>query len=453
MQKSKNGISLIALIITIIILLILAGISVTAVLGDNGIFKMSKKASDKTKYSSVVEDLELAWTARLSEYLENHSKNQKATKSNFFTLDSLNDELTSGTVSNYKYKENGETSFTYTDNSTGTQYGVLVSSTGKATVISCNEKTIEDSYLVDVVQVGDYVDIGLDYKNCSNFFGEYTIGGEELYGEKGPTGWRVLSKTGSGKNGYVTLVSAGTPFIFKYKSSDTTIYAATTDDMTDSASSIYVLNYMYPYLWGTSDGSQYSYTGFENTTKDLTQIFDTNKYVDTTKGIHALKAGTDILGYNLWNNTLEVENLYKIITDEKNVRSIIDFDYIYGDVGYIKNVFNSSELGLTLEDKTVDLLCNGMVYYLGGSNYMDYFNIYNRDDLTIEEGSEEGKYIVTGDNLVISSGLFGVFPNGMLVGMASGQFGVRPVVTLKSGVQVSDDNTGNGYYGSPYTLK
>jgi hypothetical protein len=432
MQKKKNGISLIALIITIIILLILAGISVTAVLGDNGIFKMSQKASDKTKDSSVVEEIELAWTARLSEYLEEHSKNETLVKSDFFVLDSLNDELTSGIISNYKYKENGETSFTYTDNSTGTQYGVLVNKKGKATVISRNEKIVEDSYLVDVVQVGDYVDIGLDYQNCMDFYGEYTIGGEELYGEKGPTGWRVLSKTGSGKNGYVTLVSAGTPFTYLFDNEEEKLFADIANvsiHLTESTNTIYVLNNMYPKAYSVSSTNRFGWTGFGNNTNDLTQIFGVNKYIDTSKGIHALMAGTNVFGYNNGTAVAEIENLYKTITDEKNIPSIKSLDYFYGDVGYENTVFSSSELGLTLEDKTVDFLCNGMSYFLGGSSYISIFGDGDEDDL------------------------FGVNRNGILIGVASAHAGIRPVITLKTGIQVSDDNTGNGYYGSPYTLK
>jgi type II secretory pathway pseudopilin PulG len=42
-MKTKNGITLIALIITIIVLLILAGITISALFGDNGILN---KASD-----------------------------------------------------------------------------------------------------------------------------------------------------------------------------------------------------------------------------------------------------------------------------------------------------------------------------------------------------------------------------------------------------------------------
>ena len=41
-SKKEKGITLIALVITIIVLLILAGISIASLIGDNGIFRKSK---------------------------------------------------------------------------------------------------------------------------------------------------------------------------------------------------------------------------------------------------------------------------------------------------------------------------------------------------------------------------------------------------------------------------
>lgn len=42
--KQKNGITLVALVVTIIILLILAGVVIGAISGDNGILKKAKEA-------------------------------------------------------------------------------------------------------------------------------------------------------------------------------------------------------------------------------------------------------------------------------------------------------------------------------------------------------------------------------------------------------------------------
>lgn len=47
-MKSQKGITLVALVITIIILLILAGITVATLSGDNGLFNRAKQAKNNT---------------------------------------------------------------------------------------------------------------------------------------------------------------------------------------------------------------------------------------------------------------------------------------------------------------------------------------------------------------------------------------------------------------------
>ena len=45
-EKSKQGITLVALVVTIVVLLILAGVTITALLGDDGIIKKAQDAAD-----------------------------------------------------------------------------------------------------------------------------------------------------------------------------------------------------------------------------------------------------------------------------------------------------------------------------------------------------------------------------------------------------------------------
>ena len=47
-MKEQKGITLVAFVITIIILLILAGISIATLSGDNGLFKRAQQAKDAT---------------------------------------------------------------------------------------------------------------------------------------------------------------------------------------------------------------------------------------------------------------------------------------------------------------------------------------------------------------------------------------------------------------------
>ena len=60
MYNQKDGITLIALIITIIVLLILAGVVVNLSLGENGIIKKAQTAVDKYKQAAENEQIEIA---------------------------------------------------------------------------------------------------------------------------------------------------------------------------------------------------------------------------------------------------------------------------------------------------------------------------------------------------------------------------------------------------------
>lgn len=69
MIKSKKGITLIALIITIIVLLILAGVSISLVLGDDGVVNKAAASSQKTKVAQEKESISLAWSGLLGDKL------------------------------------------------------------------------------------------------------------------------------------------------------------------------------------------------------------------------------------------------------------------------------------------------------------------------------------------------------------------------------------------------
>ena len=60
MLKKENGVTLVALVITIIVLLILAGVTLAMVMGENGIFGKANKASENTNISSARDAVRLA---------------------------------------------------------------------------------------------------------------------------------------------------------------------------------------------------------------------------------------------------------------------------------------------------------------------------------------------------------------------------------------------------------
>ena len=74
--RGRNGITLIALVITIIVLLILAGVTIAMVVGDNGILTRSREAKDTTNIKKIQEEVDLIAADLVAEY---HSKDNGLT--------------------------------------------------------------------------------------------------------------------------------------------------------------------------------------------------------------------------------------------------------------------------------------------------------------------------------------------------------------------------------------
>ena len=107
-EKSKNrGITLIALVITIIVLLILAGVSIATLTGQNGILTNATKAKEETEKAEIIE------RAQLDILKEQAKDNEELTKSKFIeilnkyfeevpTAENLPDDLTKLTLKTKK---------------------------------------------------------------------------------------------------------------------------------------------------------------------------------------------------------------------------------------------------------------------------------------------------------------------------------------------------------------
>ena len=106
LKKNKaNGITLIALVVTIIVLLLLAGISIQMLTGDNGILQRATDAKTKNDEAQIKERIQLAYTGALT--------GEKGT----LTQESLEAELT---------QEFGEKDTAYTIQSKNTEWIVTV---------------------------------------------------------------------------------------------------------------------------------------------------------------------------------------------------------------------------------------------------------------------------------------------------------------------------------------
>ena len=68
-MRNNKGITLIALVVTIIVLLILAGVTIMALSGDNGILKQIRKAKTDTANAEAVERINMELNAMRAKIL------------------------------------------------------------------------------------------------------------------------------------------------------------------------------------------------------------------------------------------------------------------------------------------------------------------------------------------------------------------------------------------------
>ncbi|MCI9063740.1 MAG: prepilin-type N-terminal cleavage/methylation domain-containing protein [Clostridia bacterium] len=74
-MKNQNGITLIALVITIIVLLILAGVAIAMLSGDNGILSNATKSSDYNKIGEIKDEMALTVNEYTSYFLDHKYNN------------------------------------------------------------------------------------------------------------------------------------------------------------------------------------------------------------------------------------------------------------------------------------------------------------------------------------------------------------------------------------------
>ena len=110
--KEMKGITLVALVITIVVLLILAGVSINTVLGDDGIIKKAKETAEATKRASAEEEM-------------NRLVLEYQLASNDETLESfLQEKVTEGRIDGVT--DNGDGTITITKKVEGKDYTITV---------------------------------------------------------------------------------------------------------------------------------------------------------------------------------------------------------------------------------------------------------------------------------------------------------------------------------------
>ena len=186
-NMKEKGITLIALVITIIVLLILAGVTIATLTGDNGILTKATEAKDKTEEGEEEEKVKLSVAGALAK------DNGGEIKEGY-----LDEELAS---------QFGEKGIDYNLEGSG-PYTVTIIKSGRSYLID-KEGTIGEAVKREGIEVGDYV----NYVPDANETG-YTTDklGSDITGSSHNTNaitqedlkWRILNIDASGR---VDLIS------------------------------------------------------------------------------------------------------------------------------------------------------------------------------------------------------------------------------------------------------
>lgn len=118
MFKQEKGITLVALVITIIVLLILAGVSISLVMGDNGVLSQANNAVNSTELASVKDEVSMAMTTVQTNYY--------ATYGNTTGRSSIAKELTDATKMSKEFPNAEEVYVTYTAASGSTPASAII---------------------------------------------------------------------------------------------------------------------------------------------------------------------------------------------------------------------------------------------------------------------------------------------------------------------------------------
>lgn len=96
-MKNQKGITLVALVITIVVLLILAGVTISMVLGPNGVLTNSQKAKDNSAQGTANDALATALSSLSTDYYAGDGANQSSLSAMLDTVEEGNlEELAPG---------------------------------------------------------------------------------------------------------------------------------------------------------------------------------------------------------------------------------------------------------------------------------------------------------------------------------------------------------------------
>lgn len=170
MSKKENGITLIALVVTIIILLILAGVTLKLVLDNNGLIGRSKEGAEIYAKSGAQEEIEMALSSIQAKYYDNIIGKISIKEDEFMSdINEWNNALgTVGEVTELVTTFNGEYIIKYKQKKQDNEYSFKIDKIGNIEI--CNLETLivnSETELINALNEGNCIiklqsDIGIN---------------------------------------------------------------------------------------------------------------------------------------------------------------------------------------------------------------------------------------------------------------------------------------------------
>lgn len=405
--REKRGITLIALVVTIVVLLILAGITISLVFSENGVITKAKEAKEETRGAAVEEARDM-WELdkSLTEYVGGSSQSLDE------LLDSLESQKQITAEEKAQIKETGSVTI------------------GSRTITFNTARTLVELYDAGELKIGDYV----NYQNPTS--GSYTslgskTGMEDLITDGGDSDqifnvannqltWRVLGKDEA--TGGIKLI-AGSPMKRESNSSYPEV-------------PYYFLNGAKGYINAETElnnicalyKNDLAQTARSVTMEDINQVLG----IKTEEDIKKANVFPMMTGSLQYGETYNFENHYtpESWLDGKKTTTVT------GTVdGYAFIINPPSEMGITsvtLEDeRTYNLLFDNVEY---GNTMGKPYWLASRGVCTVSGGCAyfgPGVVDAVGGMTLAGTGSYMFYSNGYEDGLG---FAVRPVVILKSNV-------------------
>ena len=412
LKKNVNGITLIALIITIIVLLILAGISISMVAGDNGVLTKAKDSSDKTLDAKEDEQVKLSISDALAD--------GNGTLSTESIRSALEKEFGADKVTDATFTGNGP--WTYN----GERKTYYIDSEGRV-----SEKNIADR---TGLKVGDYINYQPDKKteNYSKITPQntgYTSGenGTQEQIKQEELNWRIFRIN---KNGSIDIIGSQTEKEVFFQGS------------LGYNNGVFLLNDLCETLYSKeSAGIKARSVKLDDLEEFLT---------DTGKGVVSSYTNDNGVKYNETHN-------YPYDSGKKYYPDLYQYEIYSGVTGTIKEdgikkseIYSGYTGGLT-SNKTKEAGQNGLTlkqtFYMmdiNKDNFGDVSDVFSGsywmstrvvNCILSDDGDKGGRFAISCSNNSKIDGVALIYSR-YKDGEGLWHFPIRPVVTLSSNVEI-----------------